>query len=110
MSRVGDSTHGIEASQDHDDKEKREERREKSEERREKKEEKRDPKRGRQRSPNEAARGGPTLFYTMPPGVGTSGGLISGPRAEGREQRKERREKREDREKKSQRGCFPRIA
>ena len=29
MSRVGDSTHGIEASQDHDDKEKREERREK---------------------------------------------------------------------------------
>ena len=82
MSRVGDSTHGIEASQDHDDKEKREERREKSEERREKKEEKRDPKRGRQRSPNEAARGGPTLFYTMPPGVGTSGGLISGPREE----------------------------
>ena len=57
MSRVGDSTHGIEASQDHDDKEKREERREKSEERREKKEEKRDPKRGRPRSPNEAARG-----------------------------------------------------
>ena len=46
MSRVGDWTHGIEASQDHDDKEKREERREKSEERREKKEEKIDPKRG----------------------------------------------------------------
>ena len=62
MSRVGDSTHGIEASQDHDDKEKREERREKSEERREKKEEKRDPKRGRQRSPNEAARGGADPF------------------------------------------------
>ena len=36
MSRVGDSTHGIEASQDHDDKEKREERREEREERREK--------------------------------------------------------------------------
>ena len=31
MNRAGDSTHGIEASQDHDDKEKREERREKSE-------------------------------------------------------------------------------
>jgi len=28
MSRVGDPPHGIEASQDHDDKEKREERRE----------------------------------------------------------------------------------
>ena len=41
MSRVGDSTHGIEASQDHDDKEKREERRAKSEERREKREERR---------------------------------------------------------------------
>ena len=41
-----DSTHGIEASQDHDDKEKREERREKREERREKREE----------SPKEAAR------------------------------------------------------
>ena len=72
MSRVGDSTHGIEASQDHDDKEKREERREKSEERREKKEEKRDPKRGRQRSPNEAARGGPTLFSAIPPSGGTA--------------------------------------
>ena len=34
----------------------------------------------------------------MPPGVGTSGGLISGPRAEGREQRKERREKKERKE------------
>ena len=78
MSRVGDSTHGIEASQDHDDKEKREERREKSEERREKKEEKRDPKRGRQRSPNEAARGVPTLFYAMPPPGGSSGGLCWG--------------------------------
>ena len=39
MSRVGDSTHGIEASQDHDDKEKREERRAKNEERRERREE-----------------------------------------------------------------------
>ena len=86
MNRVGDSTHGIEASQDHDDKEKREERRAKSEERRErreerreKKEERRDPKRGRQRSPNEAARGGPTLFLAMPPPGGTSGGLSWGP-------------------------------
>ena len=39
MNRVDDSTHGIEASQDHDDKEKREERRAKREERREKREE-----------------------------------------------------------------------
>ena len=37
--------------------ERREERREKREERREKREERRDPKRGRQISPNEAARG-----------------------------------------------------
>ena len=43
-SRVGDSTHGIEASQDHDDKEKREERRAKSEERRERREERREKK------------------------------------------------------------------
>ena len=76
---------GIEASPDHDGKEKREERIQ-------------TPK-GRQRSPNEAARGGPTLFDTMPPGVGTSGGLISnrGQREESREKREERREKREDR-------------
>ena len=47
MTRVGDSTHGIEASQDHDDKQKREERREEREERREKKED----------TPQEAARG-----------------------------------------------------
>ena len=47
MSRVGDSMHGIEASQDHDDKEKREERREEREERREKTEDR----------PQEAARG-----------------------------------------------------
>ena len=42
MSRVGDSTLGIEVSRDYDDKEKREERREKREERREKTEEKRE--------------------------------------------------------------------
>ena len=52
---------GIEASQVHDDKKKTEERieerRERREARREKKEERRYPKRGRQRSPNEAARG-----------------------------------------------------
>ena len=58
MNRVGDSTHGIEASQDHDDKEKREERREKSEERREKREERREKreerreKRTQKRPPN----------------------------------------------------------
>ena len=40
---MDDSTHGIEASQDHDDKEKREERREKREERREKRSQKRPP-------------------------------------------------------------------
>ncbi len=112
MSRVGDSTHGIEASQDHDDKEKREERREKSEERREKKEEKRDPKRGRQRSPNEAARGGPTLFSAIPPSGGTSGGF------EARGKRAEKREKREETRENMfflffrgvRKGCFPRIA
>ena len=86
MSRVGDSTHGIEASQDHDDKEKREERREK-------KEEKRDPQRGRQRSPNEAARGGPTLFSAIPPSGGTSGGF------EGRGKRAKKREKRAEKSK-----------
>ena len=41
MNRVGDSTHGIEASQDHDDQEKKEESRERSDERREKREERR---------------------------------------------------------------------
>ena len=50
MSRVGDSTHGIEASQDHDGKEKREERREKREERREKREESRERKDKREES------------------------------------------------------------
>ena len=54
MSRVGDSTHGIEASQDHDDKEKREERRAKSQERREKREERR---KKREETPTEAAKG-----------------------------------------------------
>ena len=42
MSRVGDSTLGIEVSRDYDDKEKREERREKREERREKRKERRE--------------------------------------------------------------------
>ena len=37
------------------------------EERREKREESRQTPRGRQRSRNEAARGGPTLSYTVPP-------------------------------------------
>ena len=90
----------IEASQDHDDQEKREERRAKSEERRERREERREkkeeriyPKRGRQRSPNEAARGGPTLFSAIPPPGGTSGGF------EGRGKKAEKREKREDKSK-----------
>ena len=43
MSRVDDSTHGIEASQDHGDKEKRDERREEREERRQKTNPKRPP-------------------------------------------------------------------
>ena len=86
MSRVGDSTHGIEASQDHDDKEKREERRAKSEERRKK----------RKETPKEAAKG-PQM---RPPEGGQPfsrpsrplGGPLAASRAEGREQRKERRE------------------
>ena len=77
---------------------KSEERRERREERREKKEERRDPKRGRQRSPNEAARGGPTLFLAMPPGAGTSGGL------KGRGKRAEKRKKREETPKEAARG------
>ena len=97
MSRVGDSTHGIEASQDHDDKVKREERREEREERRQKTEDRpTEAARSPQIRPPEVPPEGPTLFFAMPPPVGTSGGLISGPRAEGREQRKERREKREN--------------
>ena len=79
MSRVGDSTHGIEASQDHDDKEKREERRKK-----------------RTDTPKEAAKG-PQM---RPPEGGRPfsrpsrplGGPLAASRAEGREQRKERRE------------------
>ena len=51
---MDDSTRGIEASQDHDDKDKREERREKREERREKREERREK---REEVPREAARG-----------------------------------------------------
>ena len=54
MNRVGDSTHGIEASQDHDDKEERAERREKSAERTEKREERREKTEYRHQ---EAARG-----------------------------------------------------
>ena len=47
MSRVSDSTLGIEVSRDYDDKEMREERREKREERREKREERREKKKER---------------------------------------------------------------
>ena len=84
MSRVGDSTHGIEASQDHDDKEKREERREEREERREKTEDKpQEAARGPQMRPPEVLPEGPTLFLTMPPPGGTSGGCKGrGKRAE----------------------------
>ena len=69
---------------------KSEERRERREERREKKEERRDPKRGRQRSPNEAATGGPTLlfrhaarrwdlfWYLLRPHLGSSASLFGG--------------------------------
>ena len=80
MSRVGDSTHGIEASQDHDDKEKREERREEREERREKTEDRpQEAARGPQMRPPEVPPEGPTLFYAIPPSGGTSGGFIWGP-------------------------------
>ena len=65
--------------------EKGEERRERREERREKKAQKRPPK-----LPNEAARGGATLFLAMPPCGGTSDGF------KGRGRRAEKREKRED--------------
>ena len=80
MSRVVDPTHGIEASQDHDVKEKREERREEREERREKTEDRpQEAARGPQMRPPEIAPEGPTLFYAIPPSGGTSGGLIWGP-------------------------------
>ena len=63
MSRVRDSTHGIEASQDHDDKEKREEKREETEERREKTEDTpQEAARGPQMRPPEVLPEGPTLF------------------------------------------------
>ena len=118
MSRVGDSTHGIEASQDHDDKEKREERREEKEERRKKREKGRDKRedriqtpRGRQRSPDEAARGGPTLFLAMPLPGGTVGGFKGrGKRAEKREKREETRENFFLVFRKVRKGSFPRIA
>ena len=87
MSRVGDSTHGIEASQDHDDKEKREERREEREERREKTEDRpQEAARGPQMRPPE---GGQPFSWPCRPLVGP----LAASRAEGREQRKERRNK-----------------
>ena len=96
MNRTGDSTHGIEASQDHDDKEKREKRRKKSAERREKREERREK---REETPKEAAtgpqmrppEGGQPFSWARRPLVGP----LAASRAEGREQRKERREKRQ---------------
>ena len=59
MSRVGDSIHGIEASPDHDDQQKREERREEREKRREKTEDR----------PQETASG----LHMRPPEVPTRG-------------------------------------
>ena len=100
INRTSGSTHGIEASQNHDDWEKKEERIAKSEERRERREERIKqkeqiiyPQRGRQKSPNEAAREGPTLFLAMPPGAGTSGGF------KGREKRAEKIRKRKEKRK-----------
>ena len=77
MSEVSDSTLGIEASQDHDDKKNEEERREEREDK--KREDRIQTQRGRQKSPHEISRKGPTPFY----------------RAEKREKREERREQRE---------------
>ena len=74
MNRVGDSTHGIEASQDHDDKEKREERRENM-------------------AASRTQRFGPGMAVWHRKGLAPR-------REEGREQRKEKDEKRaESREK-----------
>ena len=124
MNRAGDSTHGIEASQDHDDKEKREERREKRAERRAKREErgeKREERRKkREETPKEAAKG-PQM---RPPEGGQPFswpcrrvlGPLAASRAERREQRKERREKRKERTcfltvfREVRKGCYPRIA
>ena len=69
MSRVGESTHGIEALQDHDDKQKREERREEREERREKTEYRpKEAARGPQMRPPEVPTRGtdPFLHHTAP--------------------------------------------
>ena len=55
LSRVGDPPHGIEASQIHDDKEKREERKEKREDSRQQTADSRQTPTGRQRSSNEGA-------------------------------------------------------
>ena len=57
MSRVGNSTHWIEASQDHDDKQKREERRERRGERRGKSEEGREKKNERRQRSDEKGEG-----------------------------------------------------
>ena len=99
MSGVGESTHGIEASQDHDDKQKREERREEREERREKTEDRpTEAARGPQMRPPDVPPEGPTRFFCdaspcwdlWRPHFGTEG---RGKRAEKREKREERREK-----------------
>ena len=64
LSRVGDSTLGIEVSRDYDDKEKREERREQREERREKTEERpKEAARGPQMRPQEVPKEVPRGFW-----------------------------------------------
>ena len=76
---VRDSTSGIEASQDHNDEEKREDRRE----RREAEDNPQEDARGPRMTPQEVPPEGPTLFLSMPPPVGTSGGFKGrGKRAE----------------------------
>ena len=81
-----------------DRREKREERREKIEERREKRDDRLQTRRGCQRFPNEAAEGPKQRGRPVSTPYCPSGGLISGPKAEGREQRK--REKRAERREK----------
>ena len=93
MSGVGDSTHGIEASQDHDDEEKREEKRKEREERKEKTEDNlTEAARGPQMRPPE----GDQPFSTpCRPVLGPLAASFRdrGQREESREKREERREK-----------------
>ena len=113
MSRVGDSTHGSEALQEHDDKDKREERRAEGGERIQKAEDNPQEAAGYpQMRPPEVPPEGPTFFLTMPPPARTSGGF------KGRGKRSEKKEKTDEtREitfffvvfRKVRKGRFPRI-